>query len=263
MGELKRSIGGSFSPQTWNRYPYVLNDPMTKIDPLGGSHQDYDPYFVGCFPDPFFESLFGGFGCGWDDENPCPPGYEAIYGDPRPNRNGGPAIANLNSVFNYANAILGGSGQVALGTNGVNFRLDLMPILGVADSIDFSLGSLSEVESFATWFAQVVREQRSKAQEPGKYSDYLACLFDVLFRGDHVDTSILINLAVLISISGAAPGPGGPIIFGTVATVWDINIMLGARATCTERVYGQPPVPRDWGGLPIPIDDPWRRPPTE
>jgi len=53
--------------------------------PLGGSHQDYDPYFVGCFPDPFFESLFGGFGCGYSADSKCPPGYEEIYGDPHTN----------------------------------------------------------------------------------------------------------------------------------------------------------------------------------
>jgi hypothetical protein len=77
-------------------------------DPLGGTPTDYDPYLVGCFPDPFYEvSGFPLFGCGWDPESgPCPPGYEAIYGDPRPDRRGGPAIANINSLHDYANAIL-------------------------------------------------------------------------------------------------------------------------------------------------------------
>jgi len=116
---------------TWNGYPCVLNDPLTLVDPLGADPEDYDPYFVGCFPDPFFESLFGGFGCGWDPENdPCPPGFEAIYGDPRSNRDGGPAIANLRSLHDYANAVLpwgDGYGDLynyALSPNGVEISFD-------------------------------------------------------------------------------------------------------------------------------------------
>jgi len=102
----------------------VLNDPLTLVDPLGATPQS-DPYLVGCFPDPFFEALFSGFGCGWDASEPCPPGYEPIYGDPRSDRTGGPAIENLNSLYNYANAVLGGyADSITLGPNGVNVWLD-------------------------------------------------------------------------------------------------------------------------------------------
>ncbi|MBI4478634.1 MAG: hypothetical protein HY651_01295, partial [Acidobacteria bacterium] len=89
---------------SWNRYPYVLNDPLTLVDPQGATPQ-YDPYLVGCFPDPFFVMNFG---CGWDrDEDPCPPGYEPIYGNPRSDRRGGPAIETAQSALDYANIALG------------------------------------------------------------------------------------------------------------------------------------------------------------
>src|SRR3972149_3308241 len=94
------------NPQSWNRYPYVLTDPLTLVDPLGATPQ-YDPYLVGCFPDPFFEALFGGFGCGWDASEPCPPGYEPIYGDPRSDRNCGPATATPPAALDYANIRFG------------------------------------------------------------------------------------------------------------------------------------------------------------
>ncbi|MBI3933318.1 MAG: hypothetical protein HY316_01415 [Acidobacteria bacterium] len=40
--------GSPENPQSWNRYPYVLNDPMTLVDPLGTSIWQ-DPYLVGFF----------------------------------------------------------------------------------------------------------------------------------------------------------------------------------------------------------------------
>ena len=66
--------GSPANPQLWNRYPNVLNDLLTLIDPLGATPTAYDSYFVMCIPDPFFESLFDGFGCSYADDSPCPPG---------------------------------------------------------------------------------------------------------------------------------------------------------------------------------------------
>jgi RHS repeat-associated protein len=44
-------VGTASDPQSWNRYPYVLNDPMTAVDPMGNViivQQDT------CVPDPYF-----------------------------------------------------------------------------------------------------------------------------------------------------------------------------------------------------------------
>ena len=53
----------------------MVNDPLTLLDPLGGTPSNYDPYLVGCFPR--FDFMMG-FGCGWDEDSPCPPGYMPI-----------------------------------------------------------------------------------------------------------------------------------------------------------------------------------------
>jgi RHS repeat-associated protein len=42
-------VGKPSDPQSWNRYPYVVNDPLALTDPLG-SAPAYDPYLVSCFP---------------------------------------------------------------------------------------------------------------------------------------------------------------------------------------------------------------------
>jgi RHS repeat-associated protein len=70
--------GSPENPQSLNRYPYVLNDPLSLTDPLGAS-PSFDPYLVGCFPDT---PLSNAFGCGWSEDNPCPPGFIPVYGDP-------------------------------------------------------------------------------------------------------------------------------------------------------------------------------------
>ena len=156
--------GSPANPQTWNRYPYVINDPMTKIDPLGLTHDgahEAPSTFVGCFPDPFFVRFFD-FGCGWDPENdPCPPGFEAIYGDPRPNRNGGPAIANIRSLHDYANAVLPwgpGYGELygyELTSSGVRVNFP-----GPGGSI--GLGSLGQIE----WFGQFINQLQIPGEGP-------------------------------------------------------------------------------------------------
>jgi hypothetical protein len=124
---------------------------MTLIDPLGGTPTDYDPYLVGCFPDPFYEvSGFPLFGCGWDSDNgPCQPGYEAIYGDPRPDRRGGPAIETINSVHQYANAVL-----PALGDYGISY--ELTPT-GVNITIPSEIWQIMLANGFNPAVGQVIR----------------------------------------------------------------------------------------------------------
>lgn len=70
--------GSPDNPQSWNRYPYVLNDPLALIDPLGGRSQN--EFLVGCYPNPHYD--YDAFGCNWDEDNPCPPGFWEIYGTP-------------------------------------------------------------------------------------------------------------------------------------------------------------------------------------
>jgi RHS repeat-associated protein len=97
--------GSPDNPQSWNRYPYVLNDPMTYTDPLGGRQRPRN--LVGCFP-TFRTLMSGDYGCGYDwgeDDRPgCPPGYTPIYG----NDNGNATIASLQQ---YANVALPGFEQ--------------------------------------------------------------------------------------------------------------------------------------------------------
>jgi RHS repeat-associated protein len=117
--------GSPSMPQSLNRYPYVLNDPLRLTDPLG-ANPDFDPFLVGCFPDPFFGRFFN-VGCGWNPlEDPCPPGFEPIYGSPQSDGNG-PAIESLQSVLEYSNVRLGpyspGVLTYELGANGFNVSL--------------------------------------------------------------------------------------------------------------------------------------------
>jgi RHS repeat-associated protein len=116
--------GTPTNPQSWNRYPYVINNPLMLVDPLGGS--TYDPYLVGCFPAC---SICSDYGCGWDEGDPCPPGYVPIYGQ----RTGGnahrsPAIETAQSLMDYAGERLGPYADAGLlsfemGPNGVNVQL--------------------------------------------------------------------------------------------------------------------------------------------
>ncbi|HWP84692.1 MAG TPA: RHS repeat-associated core domain-containing protein [Terriglobia bacterium] len=113
------------NPQTLNRYPYVLNNPGMLTDPLGDSPRD-DPYLLGCFPDPFFEQ-FTDMGCGWDpEEDPCPPGFEPIYGERSPFY-GGHAIETFQSLLEYFGLRLTpyapGVLQYELGPNGINISM--------------------------------------------------------------------------------------------------------------------------------------------
>ena len=132
--------GTPANPQSWNRYPYVLNDPLTLSDPLGGP--TYDASFVGCYPDPFYE---GDFGCGWLETGECPPGFVEVHGP-----SGGPgypAIANMDSLHQYANDVLWPAAErgllsYALTASGVNvtfgpelsglFRNNILPVLAAA-----------------------------------------------------------------------------------------------------------------------------------
>ena len=97
--------GSPDNPQSWNRYPYVLNDPMSYIDPLGGIERPRN--LVGCLPN-YRNILADGvgftFGCDWgeDDYPGCPPGFIAIFGGVR----GQPTIR---SVQQYAGEIFGSS----------------------------------------------------------------------------------------------------------------------------------------------------------
>jgi RHS repeat-associated protein len=116
--------GSPSNPQSLNRYPYVLNAPLTMTDPQG-SDPNQDPFLLGCFPDPFFVQFFE-VGCGWDpQQDPCPPGFQPIYGDRRPG--GGPAIETLQSVLEYADLRLGpyspGVLNYNLGDNSVNVTM--------------------------------------------------------------------------------------------------------------------------------------------
>jgi RHS repeat-associated protein len=117
--------GSPSMPQSLNRYGYVLNDPLRLIDPLGAD-PDFDPFMVGCFPDPFFGGFFN-VGCGWNPlEDPCPPGFEPIYGNPRPD-GVGPAIESLQSVLQYSHVRLRpyspGVLGYELGPNGVSVSM--------------------------------------------------------------------------------------------------------------------------------------------
>ena len=94
--------GSPDNPQSWNRYPYVLNDPLTLTDPLGTSTDDTT--FVGCYWDPWYE---GDFGCGWHEDASCPPGFIEIHGDSR-GRIAGGGIETINSLYDYATYVLPG-----------------------------------------------------------------------------------------------------------------------------------------------------------
>jgi RHS repeat-associated protein len=115
--------GSPENPQSLNRYPYVLNDPTSLMDPEGNSPQS-DPYLVGCFPD---SPLSQNFGCGWDESSPCPPGFVAIYG--QPSWKGGPAIETLQSDLDYADIRLGPYSSSILtydlGPDGINVKMSL------------------------------------------------------------------------------------------------------------------------------------------
>jgi len=47
-----RASGGPASPQSWNRYTYVLNDPVNHRDPAGLECYGSDPNDLDCEPDP-------------------------------------------------------------------------------------------------------------------------------------------------------------------------------------------------------------------
>jgi RHS repeat-associated protein len=115
--------GSPTNPQSWNRYPYVINNPLALVDPLGA--RAFDPFLVGCFPG----SPSVGFGCGWDEDEPCPPGFVPIYGSPAGTaRNSRPAIETLGSVMDYASVRLGpyadaGLLSYELGAEGVSVSM--------------------------------------------------------------------------------------------------------------------------------------------
>jgi RHS repeat-associated protein len=152
--------GTPANPQSWNRYPYVLNDPLTKIDPLGNS-PGYDALLVGCLPDVGYVAGTILYGCGWDpDYDECPPGTVAIYGTPNGTRyNQRPAIENAQSLLQYADARLSpyysdeGLLTYGLGPDGtihVNFA-------SVGESID--LGDLWDIQNlgdFIDWADAIV-----------------------------------------------------------------------------------------------------------
>jgi RHS repeat-associated protein len=60
--------GAPDSPQSWNRYAYVLNDPLTYVDPLGDTIKPGQTFI--CIPNPLYTGTI--FGCAWDDG--CTPG---------------------------------------------------------------------------------------------------------------------------------------------------------------------------------------------
>ena len=64
---------------------------------------------MGCFPR--FDFL-AGFGCGWDEDSPCPPGYVPIYGDAARIGYRVPAIESLQSVMDYADEVLAPFGDI-------------------------------------------------------------------------------------------------------------------------------------------------------
>ncbi|MBI4479919.1 MAG: hypothetical protein HY651_07830 [Acidobacteria bacterium] len=144
--------GSPANPQSWNRYPYVLNDPLTLVDPLGGTPRS-NPYLVGCFPSVSLDVLRSVFavqyGCNWEEDpeyGECPPGYDPVYGTP--SGKGGPAIANAQSLAQLAryrlNSYAGDNGLLSweLGLDGA-VHLGFPNIEGGWD-----LGSLSEIQDF-------------------------------------------------------------------------------------------------------------------
>ncbi|MBI4479921.1 MAG: RHS repeat-associated core domain-containing protein [Acidobacteria bacterium] len=193
--------GSPANPQSWNRYPYVLNDPLTLVDPQGATPQ-YDPYLVGCFPDPFFNPFYG-WGCGWDDEDPCPPGYEPIYGNPRSDRRGGPAIETAQSLLDYANVRFAqyadflsysveGNG-VKLNFIGVDGRMrlgSLYQIQQLGDFIDTAFGFLNNLDfqlrgvghSACTAYPPVLRAICEVFPEGPRFNVMRACLI-LLYKG--------------------------------------------------------------------------------
>jgi hypothetical protein len=110
----------------------VVNIPLSIVSDALGAEAGYDPSFVGCYPDPL---AVGPFGCGWEDDF-CPPGFIAVFGTPQ--YGGAPAIADLNSVYDYAQAALGDYvyvDSVELGPNGVTITFPENFFDSIADSI--------------------------------------------------------------------------------------------------------------------------------
>ena len=227
--------GTPANPQSWNRYPYVLNDPLTLTDPLGGP--TYDASFVGCYPDPFYE---GDFGCGWLETGECPPGFVEVHGQGA--GPGYPAIANMGSLHQYANDILWPAAEQGylsyeLGPNGVRVNL-----LDVDESI--VLGSLNEVLQLSSdialaisYYEDAIREPKQpRPGEPGTTGSFITCLFGQVgagFFGDNRRAAVFILLNFIL--------PKGSRWFYIPAAGYDIAVIYTAWKYCDQTVYHPKP----------------------
>jgi RHS repeat-associated protein len=89
--------GSPDNPQSWNRYAYVLNDPLDLVDPLGST--GYGSTFI-CIPNPAITGPI--WGCDWREG--CTPGTLEVPLIPGKSLPGSPVV----DLLGFAHQELGG-----------------------------------------------------------------------------------------------------------------------------------------------------------
>jgi RHS repeat-associated protein len=221
-------------PQSWNRYAYVRNSPLSFVDPLGlycvwddGSIDD-DPQNGGATMGECVGTLDDqGNGGTWYDGTS--PGF-----DPDPNQFLADQIAAMNGNLDNPDAP-------------VIQSLTQAPFLTDPASTTSGDSDSWFTSNFGTNPAQVTMSGPPKPNlsRSDKYVNFLTCE-----AAEDVDLAIgddgKAGAFTILNVAAAAGAMGvasrylrfNPIYYLVTASIYDLSIELRANATCTQQVYG-------------------------